>query len=601
MSEVSSLNFPAFLAISNGTNHTAKVKITRYNGANPSIVDSATIAPDNLYRLNFTTNANMKTIENPRGLAGDVTEFGMHITSDVPVTAYYMHNHPSSLDFWTLKGHQGLGTLFYIPMQSDNAAKSANDGYGMNYGGYDQVDIVATEDSTHVEVIPKARVRLHTTGTSYSLNPVGTPINRTLNKGETLKIHEYNQDELPSLAGTKITSDKPIAVTVTEDLVQGDTSGDQIVPVSSLGTRYIVPRGYTPNNARSPERFYIIGAYPNTDVEIYANGSSVTATTTLNEGEAYRYTFPAGVNAIYVKSTQPVYLYHRSGDGEEGACLLPSIYAIGQTQRTFYQVNAAAQKGFLLFRTGSHSGFTASYGAVNNATLPLTPLEVPNMPDWKVARFDFTVPPTAGQVMTIKSSQSPFSLGYIAAHSYGYFSDFTFELPDTTYKCTSTSSVVLEGGYAASWEWTFPDGHQEYTQSITALDEGEYTLMMNQDPTLVTVTTFVKIINAGTISAGQQICTGTAPATLTVGGSSGDTYQWQSSPDGTTWTNINGATSPTYSPGVLTVPGYETQSVYYRRGITANLCQMIYTGAVEIAVSPCAVIINPHLRTEVVY
>jgi hypothetical protein len=607
-------NMPAFLAISNDTYQTAHINIRLYNGGSP-IDTTATILPGGVYKHDFDTSAKIKQIENPRSQAGNVVKYGTHITSDVPVAAYYMFNNLGSRDIFTFKGHQALGTLFYVPMQSDNHAKS--NGYYSNYQGYDQVDIVATEDSTHVEIIPEARVRLYNAdGSSYGINPVKTPIIRTLNKGETLKLHEYNQDEMPSLAGTKITSDKPVAVTVTEDMVEGDTSGDQIVPVSSLGTRYIVPRGYVTPGTYYPhavERFYLIGAHPNTGVEIYANGSSVTATTTLNEGQAYRYTFPSGADAIYVKSTQPVYLYHRSGYGEEGAALLPSIYAIGQTRRTFFQVYAfgngtLVQKGFLIFRAGAQGSFTRSYGSVVNQAMTLTPIDVPNMPDWKVARFDLPTAPTAGQIVTIQSSQSPFSLGYIAGGTtnndhYGYFSEFTFELPDTTYKCTSASSVVLEGGYAASWEWTFPDGHQEYTQSITALEEGEYTLIMNQDPTLVTTTTFVKIINAGTITAGsgQQVCTGTAPATLTVSGSSGDTYQWQSSPDGTTWTNITGATLPTYSPGILTVPGYETQSVYYRRGITANLCQMIYSNAVEIKVSPCAVIVNPHLRTGVNY
>jgi hypothetical protein len=612
------MNRPAFLAISNGTSQEANVTITLYNGGAIQTITVPPIAPGSLHKQDFASADEIKTIENPRNLAGNVTKFGTHITSDVPVTIYYMLNHTQSRDIFTLKGHQALGTIFYVPMQSDNAALSDGLSQGRSYGtwgGYDQVDIVATEDGTPVEIIPNARIRMYNAaGTSYTLHAAKDTIRITMNKGETYKLHEYAYDEMPSLTGTKITSTKPIAVTVTEDLVGGDTSGDQIVPIPSLGTRYIVPRGYIPIPPKSvnmEERFYLIGAYDNTSVDIYASGSTPDATITLDAGEAHRYTFPNSANAIYVRSTQPVYLYQRSGNGEEGACLLPSIYAIGQTRISFFQVGnlASFQKGFLLFRDGAHGSFNISYGAINNATLPLTPLSVPNMPDWKVARFDLPAAPTAGQVITIQSSESPFSLGYITGAdvngntSYGYFSDFTFELPDTTYKCTSASSVVLEGGYAASWEWTFPDGHQEYTQSITALEEGEYTLIMNQDPTLVTATTFVKIINAGTISSGggQQICSGTAPATLTVGGSSGDTYQWQSSPDGTTWTNINGATSPTYSPGILTVPGYETQSVYYRRGITANHCQMIYTGAVEIKVSPCAVIVNPHLRTEVNY
>ena len=146
------LNRPAFLAISNGTFQAATVKITRYNGTSTSLETNTTIAPGALYKLDFTTAAEMKTIENPRGSAGNVTEFGIHIESNVRVTAYYMLNHTESRDIFSLKGRQALGTLFYVPMQSDNAAKS-----GGAWAGLDQVDIVATEDGTSVEVTPKAR------------------------------------------------------------------------------------------------------------------------------------------------------------------------------------------------------------------------------------------------------------------------------------------------------------------------------------------------------------------------------------------------------------------------------------------------------------
>lgn len=69
---------------------------------------------------------------------------------------------------------------------------------------------------------------------------------------------------------------------------------------------------------------------------------------------------------------------------------------------------------------------------------------------------------------------------------------------------------------------------------------------------------------AGTASATpSSICVG-ASSTLSVAGSTsgcGLTYQWQSSPDNATWTNIGGATATTYvaSP---------TTSTYYRRIIT---------------------------------
>jgi hypothetical protein len=590
------LNYPAFLAISNGTEQTAHVTITRYNGANASLVIDTEIAPRSLYKLDYTTSANIKTIENPRGLAGSVTEFGIHIRSDVGVTAYHMHDCGGSRDIFTLKGRQALGTLFYVPMQSDNIASSITPG---NFGGYDQVDIVATENNTQVTVIPKARIRLATE--SNQLSPAGTSIIRTLQKGQTLKILEYEQDELPSLAGTRITATKPIAVTVTEDLVIGDTSGDQIVPVDNVASRYIVPRGYrAESNAftYAPDRFYLTGTASGTEVEIYTQGSSPAATISLEVGQTERFDFPsASVNAIYVKANAPVYVYHRSGYGEEGAALLPGIYAIGQHWVSFFQATRVEYRaGFAVFRTGMHGAFRISYGNVNNATLNVgSPITVPNMPDWKVVRFD--LPAAAdGRVVTIENAQSPFSLGYITGHSsgngvYGYLSSFNFEFPDTTYMCTTDPSVTLEGGYAMSYEWSYngtplPD---ETAQNITVTEPGAYTLEMNQDPKIVTLTTYVSRINAGTICPDTIICTGTAP-NLSVSGASGDRFQWQTRSDvNAQWTDIAGATLPTYTPAPLTA------ITYYRRGTTANQCAMVYSESMEVKISPCVLPVNPHL------
>ncbi|MDR1937838.1 MAG: hypothetical protein LBQ73_04990, partial [Tannerellaceae bacterium] len=92
-----------------------------------------------------------------------------------------------------------------------------------------------------------------------------------------------------------------------------------------------------------------------------------------------------------------------------------------------------------------------------------------------------------------------------------------FEFPDTTYICAPNTSVTLDGGYAMSYLWTFPDGiTTAHTPSITATEEGVYTLVMDQDPNIVTATTYVRKVSAGAIApALQTICLGTSAAPLT--------------------------------------------------------------------------------------
>ena len=596
------LNRPAFLAISNNTFQTATIKITMYNGGSPIILDR-TIASGSLYKLDFDTTddytnnkVNIKHIENPRGSAGGVTEFGVHVESDVRVTASYVFNHTESRDIFSLKGSKALGTQFYVPMQSDNAVQTG--GYS---GACDQIDIVATVDGTVVTVVPKATVRIGTSDSSAA----NTPITQTLDKGQTLKIMEYTVNS-GSLTGTSITATQPIAVTVTEDLVHGDTSGDQIVPVASLGTRYIVPRGYRTDTGL--ERFYLMATEAGTNVNVYATVGATAPTTQISltaAGQAARYTFPTAANAVYVESNKPVYVYQRTGYGEEGAALLPSVYSIGQTKMSFYQVsgyasssNPLVQKGFLVFRTGTQAGFRITYGSGQPAAMSLSPLDIPNVPEWKIARFDFSAAPSDGQVIKIENEQSAFALGYITGNvtnndSYGYFSAFgEFEFPAITYMCGS--AVTIQGGYAKSYEWSFKGEVISTESSIVATEEGEYTLVMNQDPNIVTATAIVQKVNAGVVSpADTVICTGMSPGTLSVSGASelaGTQYQWQYSYDNENWTDItSGATSPAYAPGPL------TQTTWYRRGMTSDYCALAYTYALKVRVSPCTLPVNPHL------
>ena len=69
------------------------------------------------------------------------------------------------------------------------------------------------------------------------------------------------------------------------------------------------------------------------------------------------------------------------------------------------------------------------------------------------------------------------------------------------------------------------------------------------------------------------------PAAFTATAPAGDgtfTFQWQDSPDGTTFTDIPGATLATYAPGAL------TQDTWYRRIVTSTLGASTCTGESNI-------------------
>ena len=73
------------------------------------------------------------------------------------------------------------------------------------------------------------------------------------------------------------------------------------------------------------------------------------------------------------------------------------------------------------------------------------------------------------------------------------------------------------------------------------------------------------------------------PAALTEltppsGGPGGYTYQWQSSPDNSSWTSIGGATGVGYAPPMLTA------STYYRRQVTSGSCGTVNSASILITV-----------------
>lgn len=490
---------PLALAVSNGTAETANIQITFYNGGSPKIVN-ATIAPNDLYWY-YIVNVDKSLVENPRSLAGTVTSYGIHITSDVRVTAYYQVLSNCNQDIYALKGSAALGKDFYVPMGADSYYYTGADKVRFA-GAYDQIDIVATEDATTVTVVPRQDIRI---GASSS-SPAGIPIVRTLNKGQTLKIMENvvgNWRGSPSLGGTKVTSDKPIAITTSEDLIGGvntgqDLIGDQIVPVDALGKTYVVPKGYLTGS----ERIYMIASASGTTIDVN-DGSTVKTYGPLSAGDTC--TFNMGDNgftggapqAVLIEADEPIYCYHvtgyHAGGDELGSALLPSIYSIGQTQLSYYQYQAVASDtyhAFVVFRTGTGGDFTISYNGVTNP-LPVTPIPVPGLSDWQTAKINLPAA-ASNNVVTIRNPNSAFSFGYFTVNtssggsSYGYLSAFgDFKFPyDTIYRCAS-SPMSLEGGYAKFYTWTLPDGSTQdgpTLSSIPVTQSGTYILKMDQDP-----------------------------------------------------------------------------------------------------------------------
>ncbi|MFD2603135.1 Ig-like domain-containing protein [Flavobacterium suzhouense] len=83
------------------------------------------------------------------------------------------------------------------------------------------------------------------------------------------------------------------------------------------------------------------------------------------------------------------------------------------------------------------------------------------------------------------------------------------------------------------------------------------------------------IATGGQIGSDQTVCSGTAPtqiSNVTSGNNTNGGYQWQSSTDNVTWTDISGANNADYQPGTI------TQTTYYRRLGRSNNGGNVCTG-----------------------
>jgi gliding motility-associated-like protein len=491
-------------------------------------------------------NAQIDTIQNNiqnAAYVGIKYNRGIHFTATNLVNIYYQVDGSGSKDMFALKGSKALGNEFYTPFQTKYNPI-------LNPPCYAQFHIVATEDNTQITVTPKTNI----VGTN-----AGQSKNIVLNRGETFAARTVDVDQGiegdPStwLAGSHITSNKPVAVTVATDAVSsnaGDMVGDQIVPVNNVGTTYVVIRGYSTS---SIERVYVLATQDGTNV--YINGSATPAAT-LNKGEQYTRTMSTSNITCVVTSDKPVYVFQLSGYNNEAcAALIPSMYSINSRRIMFYKKAATNHQVLVLVRDGNEDAFTVNGSATVLRSTDF--VNVPNITGWKYARTSIASSVADGTV-TVNNEKGAFSLGYFytgtttGTASFGYFSGYgTLTFLDTTYKCAN-ASVTLDGGYAKSYEWTLPDGSKANTATITVTDTGRYTVVAYQDPFMVTATTIVneRFAEASIVaSGGNDVGAGTYAYSVDLKGQSavGVNYVWkvdgvQVSTDATysaTWTNAD--------------------------------------------------------------
>jgi gliding motility-associated-like protein len=406
--------------------------------------------------------------------ANQILNKGIRITSTEKISVYYevvssyCNCNP---EVFSLKGSKAIGTVFFTPFQ--NVLFNRSNFSPLPFSSF---TIVATENNTTVTIIPKNNIVGHT---------AGIPFNILLNKGQSYSAQAVSQEGGLHLHGSKATSDKPIAITIVDDLLDAtiyggcaDLVGDQIIPVSRTGKEYVVTKGWL----NGPDRLFIVGTKDNTQLRI---GSSNVIN--LNEGETY--VSELYDPSVYIIASENIYILQLSGHGcEVGNAIVPSLSNSGTDQVSFTRSVDAELRLLLMTRSGNEGDFLLDHiPGVIPATLfqdvPFTNGK------WKQASIDFTnIQVPVGQTSVISNTKGSFQMGFIHGGEHGgcrfaYLSDFSILKCQITANKTEfcqgeTLVLVADNIPEAIYQWSGPDGYANNGLSIEipnlTVDQGGY-------------------------------------------------------------------------------------------------------------------------------
>lgn len=479
--------------------------------------DSTFVVPANSLNSHFLTPI-VNTLESKP--ANTALNYGIKIEADTLITVVYeavtIVNNPET---YSLKGTNGLGMEFVTPFQT-----TWRNGVYPPTQPKSMICIIATEDNTTVWITPKANVVGHPANITYSI---------ILNKGQVYTAENTSQlTNTPgnNLSGSIVVSDKPIAVTVSDDSVWNaagggcrDLMGDQLVPVDVIGTEYIVNKGNM--NALATEGMYIVATENFTTVTII-NGSGTTVQL-LNRGDTWSYVIVDPLS--YVQSDKPVYLLQASGFGcELGEAILPPINCAGSSQVSF---NRSNNQTFIL-------NVLCPTSAINDFLMDGSPTMVPGtafnpVPGtgglWSGAQITYnTTQIPAGSSPFLENTSDFFALGVINGGStsgcfYHYMSSFIRRVytdagNDTTL-CNGVATIDLTGSVTGATNtgiWSVLNGtgnfanatdlSTTYAPTQNDYNQGSLTFVLSSTGNCIAVTDTIVVdfIQAPVVNAGPN-------------------------------------------------------------------------------------------------
>ncbi len=408
--------------------------------------------------------------------ANTTLNYGLYISATAPVTVYYevvSTQCQCNPEIFVLKGGNALGTDFFIPSQNylDN-----NPGYSPV--PYSAFDMVATQNNTTITITPANNIVGHA---------AGVPFNVVLNAGQTFSATAASGLAAQHLQGSRVTSDKPIAITVKDDLLYGapfggcsDLGGDQIVPTPLLGTEYVAMSGFL--NAPGDQLF----------ITSIQNGTSIskngTLLTTINAGQTFQ--TAVGGPSAYIQTSAPAYVWQMSGIGcEIGLDLLPPIVCTGSYSVSFTRSTTEDLYVNIMVRAGNQGNFL-----VNGAAGVITAAQFSAVPGtggvWMNAQVLLPIGSyPQNTAINVSNTTSFFHLGMIhggpgSGTRFGYFSNFA---KIEVVASASAPNICAGSGLQlnadtipqATYNWSGPSGFSSalqnpYLSNTNTFNSGDY-------------------------------------------------------------------------------------------------------------------------------
>jgi large repetitive protein len=294
----------------------------------------------------------------------------------------------------------------------------------------------------------------------------------------------------------------------------------------------------------------------------------------------------------------------------ENFTVTPTVLANAGTDPTICSGSSTTLSG--LGSGGSGSGYTYQWALASNPTNTLSSSQTYSVSP--SATTTYTVKVTNGSCVTTDdvtvfvNTVAPGTIGSSQTLCSGADpAAFTASTPATgagtlTYQWESSTAAAtgpytdVSGAMAATYDAPVVTQATWYRRKVTSTLNNITCTATTTAPVQITINT----ITAADISGTQTVCTGGNPIAFTAPAATGGgtiTYQWQSSTDNVTFTNISGETAAVYDAPSL------TQTTHYKRVATSTLSGtpcILESNALTVTVIPLPVITTQPLASQTI-